>query len=645
MYKIYRENNYIVVKQENKDNWYYGHAKDVFVDKSNKNRLEYTIKNINDFSEKTLMKISDILKENGTPYTQSEWESFYTENTGFITESGSSDTKSTYLSPIGINSDNVISGGNWSGDTYTGQSELALYNYVGINLQTDEDGTLTILFSQDGVNFSQYPTQEFTVTSGINEVHGAWKGNGRYIKVRFTGDGGRTYFRLQTMYSQEPIILTAPLNQPLSTDQDASVVRAVSIGQDPNNSYTNAREGGYSNAVTSNTPLGSEGVFDSGIIDVEGFTQLWTEISSDVDGTLVGTWYDDATGTNAIRSFTAPYIAIDNLFYSTTVVLGRYLRYTFTNGATAQDRFHIRLKLDSRAYSGQMLKVGAFIPENVLAALTRSVLVGKDTDGVYQNVSVNKGNALLTGDFFSEVALGNINNYFIGTKFGRNPQIDINSAPEDMWAPGGLYTGHPVSFTPQTVNVFSSSTTDTSAGTGARTIQISGLKSPTSTDYETENITLNGTTQVTSINTWWRVNRVKVLTAGTGGQNAGTITVRSTTTTANVFVVMPIGFNQSTIGAYTVPFGKTMIIKRVRVTITRASGAAGSATISLRVRPAGGVYNSARIFELQTGGSTEFESLGGLVIESGSDIKYRIDSVSDNSTIAEGAFEYILINN
>jgi hypothetical protein len=229
----------------------------------------------------------------------------------------------------------------------------------------------------------------------------------------------------------------------------------------------------------------------------------------------------------------------------------------------------------------------------------------------------------------------------IGTKFGRNP--DIDAGPEDIWNNGGDYTGLPTSFTPETVDVFSSSTNDTSAGTGARTIRIVGLKTSTSTDYETEDITMNGTTAVTSVSSWWRVNRAYVLTAGSTGNNVGIITVRSTTTTANVFVFLPATFNQTTIAAYTVPDGKNILIKRIRVAITRASGAAGSATISLRVREPGGVFRAVRVFEVQTGSGVSYTALGGDLYPAGSDIKFRVEQVSDTNTIAEGAFEYLLI--
>jgi len=139
---------------------------------------------------------------------------------------------------IGINSDSVISGSNWSGNTYTGVGELNNYAYIGANIQVDESGILYFDFSQDGTNWSTFPVAGFTVASGINEVHTAWKG-GRYFRARFVGIGGRTYFRLKTFYTNAALPLSSPLNQSIGSDQDASVTRAVLTGETDGGKYIN----------------------------------------------------------------------------------------------------------------------------------------------------------------------------------------------------------------------------------------------------------------------------------------------------------------------------------------------------------------------------------------------------------------------
>jgi len=252
-----------------------------------------------------------------------------------------------------------------------------------------------------------------------------------------------------------------------------------------------------------------------------------------------------------------------------------------------------------------------------------------------QEVIVNTG-ADISGDDIATLTAVN--------KFGRNPEVDINTTPEDIWNGGGNYTGQPVGFTPETVQVFSSSALDTAAGTGARTIRFHGLATSTSTSYTSQDVTLNGTTPVTTVSTWYRINRAYVLTAGTTGANQGTITIRASATIANVFVVMPVLLNQTAVLAYTVPFGKEGFINSFRTQIARLSGAAGSAVVTLRVRDTlnGGTFRAFRVLDAQSGAIVQEDYSFPLQISQGSDVKVRIESVSDNDTTASGSFSILL---
>lgn len=96
---------------------------------------------------------------------------------------------------------------------------------------------------------------------------------------------------------------------------------------------------------------------------------------------------------------------------------------------------------------------------------------------------------------------------------------DIGSTFEDVWNVGGLLT-YPS--TAGKISVSSSSTSDTSAGTGARTIKIIGLDS--NYDRLEETITMNGTSTVTSTNNFLRINSAYVVTSGSNETNVGDIT-------------------------------------------------------------------------------------------------------------------------
>lgn len=184
-----------------------------------------------------------------------------------------------------------------------------------------------------------------------------------------------------------------------------------------------------------------------------------------------------------------------------------------------------------------------------------------------------------TGDLGVDVAQGLIEGLSQVNKFGRNPDIDTATDPEDVWNGGGDYTGQPDhGDASETVDVYSSSADDAAAGTGARTVELAGLAG--NWRQYTEKITLSGTTPVASVRSWRRIYRIKVLTAGSGGENAGTITCEHTTTSANVFAVMPTNRNQTAIAAYTVPGGKTGYLQSLHAAMTMSAGASGSADIS-----------------------------------------------------------------
>jgi len=295
-------------------------------------------------------------------------------------------------SAIGVNSDNVISGGNWVGDVYTGAGEQNDYTYVGVNLQTDEAGTLTFEFSQDGVTWSQYPVTEFSVAANINEVHGAWKGT-RWVRPRFTGTGGRTSFKLRTMYSDVPITLTAPLNQSIGSDQDATVVRAVAIGEDPTGAYTNQRVDGRGFATTENLTAGE--VYTTDVLDLQGYTQVETHIQSDAAGTLT---FEFLAGPNhpadVVRTLSVPYTPPGFRTFGAPAFTP-YVKYTFT-ASTSSSNFYYDTKFTTKSINGQILALEDFISPSMVANLGRNVIAGKKPgpNNLYSNVAIDSENRL-----------------------------------------------------------------------------------------------------------------------------------------------------------------------------------------------------------------------------------------------------------
>lgn len=164
-----------------------------------------------------------------------------------------------------------------------------------------------------------------------------------------------------------------------------------------------------------------------------------------------------------------------------------------------------------------------------------------------------------------DVAEGNIANHVPFSKIGYNPDVDANE--EDLWAAGGTYV---FPTTQMKMRVVSSSTADDSTDTGARTIYLEYLTETFA--QKTETITLDGTTPVETASTdIYRVNRFRVLTAGTGAKAAGNIDIASTNGTP-IYSRIPTGLTAARNAIYTVPLGYNLHISQMTYSIGNASG-------------------------------------------------------------------------
>lgn len=227
------------------------------------------------------------------------------------------------------------------------------------------------------------------------------------------------------------------------------------------------------------------------------------------------------------------------------------------------------------------------------------------------------------------VALGYVPDSYYVDKFGRNADVDAATAPEDIWEGGGLYTGQPVGVA-ETVSVVSSSTADTAAGTGLRTLYLGGLDA----DYgfQVDTVTLNGTTPVVTTKTWSRIGRVYGLPAGSGGSNAGTITVRHSITASNVFAAIQPGYSQTEIAAATIPAGYVGLLTKDTVAALNNQQSAQQVTVGVLSRARdSGCWRVRRSIIVSTVQPAVDEQSGGTVFTAGTDMVFRaLGATADN---------------
>ena len=151
--------------------------------------------------------------------------------------------------------------------------------------------------------------------------------------------------------------------------------------------YQPAEDAAFQAYVTT-TPLGIAGVYDSTVLDLRGFTQVDTHIYSDEDGVMTVRWFADAAGLEQKRLLTIPYSAANGFQLLSAPAFTPFVSYTLTNGAVAQTELFFETKFLRTALSPQILGLTAFIAGGMVAQLGRSILVGTDSAGAYNNVSV-----------------------------------------------------------------------------------------------------------------------------------------------------------------------------------------------------------------------------------------------------------------
>lgn len=164
---------------------------------------------------------------------------------------------------------------------------------------------------------------------------------------------------------------------------------------------------------------------------------------------------------------------------------------------------------------------------------------------------------------------GDLAGAFPIAKFGSNP--DVATGTYELISRTG--PDHTIVYANAALKVASTDANDTAAGTGARTVTVTGVDE----DFAvvTETVTLNGTTEVALASSMMLPYRLRVATSGTTGvANAGTIWIGTGTFTAGVPAVKhgqiapPEGgqsFGQSEMALFAVRAGHTGFLSRLTV--------------------------------------------------------------------------------
>lgn len=169
-------------------------------------------------------------------------------------------------------------------------------------------------------------------------------------------------------------------------------------------------------------------------------------------------------------------------------------------------------------------------------------------DVALQAIQANQTNATqITKDIFFEIKKGNIAKHSSYSISGQNPDIDLAEEFVNSINALNLPTTYRIH------NIVSSSANDTSAGTGARTIKITGN---TANGIESEIVTMNGTTPVATTKSYDFIIEIEVETAGSVTWNVGTITATAQVD-GTISISMTAAFGEEYNGAFKCPVGYT----------------------------------------------------------------------------------------
>jgi len=186
-------------------------------------------------------------------------------------------------------------------------------------------------------------------------------------------------------------------------------------------------------------------------------------------------------------------------------------------------------------------------------------------------------------NFFVEVVQGTLGGFSAVNQFGNNDTI--TTQPADIWDAGRDVAGdrifeYPFLTSAEILDISSSSGSDTSAGTGARTLEIFGLNF----QYESikETIILNGTSNVSTVQQYLRVNQIVVRSAGSAGLNIGKITAISQSSASRVAQINPVE-NRSLMAIFTVPAEHQGCFIKYYGSVNRKQAAAIDITLRIRL--------------------------------------------------------------
>ena len=241
--------------------------------------------------------------------------------------------------------------------------------------------------------------------------------------------------------------------------------------------------------------------------------------------------------------------------------------------------------------------------------------------------------------YSNDVAAGLVPNVSLITVFGYAPAVGSGVSKVNVWE---LATAWVPMASAQSLELLSSSASDTAAGTGARSILIAGVD--TNYNLISEIVTPNGTTVVALVSTYRAINSLTVLTSGTNTNNVGNITLRvASAGSTQGYIAANVG--ASRLGRYTVPTGYTLVLHNFFLLGNGVAGGQATVQTLTNVLLSNGTVFQGLPLTLANVMSTTITVPDGVIIAATQTVEFLINSVSiAGLDVSTGTTGYLIKN-
>lgn len=235
-------------------------------------------------------------------------------------------------------------------------------------------------------------------------------------------------------------------------------------------------------------------------------------------------------------------------------------------------------------------------------------------------------------DYVMDISSGNQQKTNLENISSINENVNTDNLDQDVWSNGGEYV-----FPEQAtiLKIKSDNNSDSVDDIGARSIYIKGLD--INFELLEETVNLDGKNEVFSLNSFYRINRVRINTAGSYNKNKGNITVICDN---KIVSKLTTGKNSCGSSIYTVPKNQNAHIILVGTSSCCDKDKILNLKIELKIRKYGSVFITKQIFN-----ANDYRIFPiPILAEAKSDIKLSITYCNQGKVLVAANYDLVLRN-